>query len=52
MRDWCRETRRTALGGLLDGTLMFGWGRAATGADDSVSEIELVICEGDADDAL
>ena len=27
VRDWRREARRTALGGLLDGALCFGWSR-------------------------
>jgi hypothetical protein len=41
-----------AHGGLLDGTLRFGWGRAATGADDSASEIDVMLWEGVADAAL
>jgi exodeoxyribonuclease V alpha subunit len=28
VRDWRRAPRHTALGGLLDGTLRFGWARS------------------------
>ena len=31
VRDWRRTPRQTALGGLLDGTRRFGWGRADGG---------------------
>jgi hypothetical protein len=41
VRDWRRAARHTALGGLLDGTLRFGWGRPGvdTGALEPVDEV-------------
>jgi hypothetical protein len=39
LNPW-RESLPEALGGLLDGTLRFGWGRETREADDSMSEIE------------
>ena len=35
VRDWRREPRHTALGGLLAGTLAFAWHRAADTTDPS-----------------
>ncbi len=35
VKDWRREPRYTALGGLLDGTLRFAWPRAAADENDA-----------------
>jgi hypothetical protein len=49
VRDRRRTPRHTALGGLLDGTLRFGWGRSSWPADDVSSEIETGLWEGGAE---
>ena len=46
VRDWRRAPRHTTLGGLLDGTLRFGWARSS---DDSATEFEAALLEGDGD---
>jgi hypothetical protein len=40
-----RPPRHAALGGLLDGTLQFGWGRRDVESDDRSSEIEVAFLE-------
>jgi hypothetical protein len=42
VRDWRRSPTHPALGGLLDGTLRFGWGRAERASDDRPKEIGVV----------
>jgi hypothetical protein len=49
VRDWRRAPRHTALGGLLDGTLRFGWARPSSEPGDPSSEIETAFWEGDAE---
>jgi len=41
VRDWRRAPRHTALGGLLDGTLRFGW-RSSTEAEESDGAVPVV----------
>ena len=44
--DWRRAPRHTALGGLLDGVLRFGWARPAEEADDPSSEVDTAVWQG------
>jgi exodeoxyribonuclease V alpha subunit len=46
VRDWRRAPRHTALGGLLDGTLRFGWGRTGGGAGEPSSVLAEALWEG------
>jgi len=44
VRDWRREARDTALGGVLEGMFRFGWRREANGA--SVARLSRSPVEG------
>jgi exodeoxyribonuclease V alpha subunit len=46
VRDWRRTARQTALGGLLDGTLRFGWTWTTAHAEESLRDIESTLWEG------
>ena len=46
VRDWRRAPRHTALGGLLDGTLRFGWRPSGDASGQPIEEAESAIWDG------
>jgi hypothetical protein len=46
VRDWRRVARRTALDGLLDGTLAYAWPRGETTVSAEISQNDVDVWEG------
>jgi hypothetical protein len=50
VRDWRRAPRHTALGGILDGSVRFGWGRASGEAEPAKDLADEVLWEAGSED--